>query len=1257
MELILGRETEIRWLEESVEQTLKGSTLFLFLEGTVGIGKTTLLNHATGYFSQKTRDRCIATYQCLPSYDKDEKFRPWQSILGQLVTGAPTDSVKKGFFSKLTGNKEQVLDVAAKIMNIVPGLNLASAAIEIGMAIKGDGGNPNDVKEQFNKYSENPVEFYSKVIIGLAKKKPTLIILDDIHLTDSASINVLNALMKNIIAEEDKPTLCIMGAYRTSESSAQDTGLESIASFLTTWSKRYAQKGLLTTKVLAPLENDSIIKLINSELNEVSGLSQDAIKWLIEKASGSPFMTKRIVSMLKDENVICLSDGKYTMSDDLVVDGKKYEYRGRLLELVRSGIFDDIESLFAEGLDKLTMDEVTTLKYASVQGLQFGSKPLAISLDISEEETLEKLYSLSKKGLLKQAGEVYVGTDTHQTFTFNSNAFYQVVNKQLFDAQKRLIHTKLAKWYEDTFNSVLSAITNSKKYADNESFKQDIDLLQGRGEEVSKYAISYYISADLPFSALDVYLKYAELIFEQLLGDKSNMIFVGPGDGDKRSVSDRAKLHSICVKIDRLIEDVQKRKMVDNVSSALLLEGRAYYIKAQAARAFGDYRTALQNFALAEKSLGWIDERKLKYKILLDKTRCHIASGMYENARAEYHGVLQGMDFFKDAINEIADRLLFILKNEESRLSSSLNDQLIEKFKTYDDKTPLAKLIAYNISTALESFVLQDEQAIFKTADTLLPYINNDNRDAVFDIFKEMFSEITSFYTSPDIDEEFANADNIENPIKNVCLALKLFEYINFPPNKKMEVKVIYAGFLIEIRGTAAEWLDLIEENRDQYREGIEDDINRLKETLEGDGIISPSNIVKIINEIDIESKWRGLIKSALDSALIENPEQLLQYGNKLINHYEKENDIEALIDIKSSIAAQLSNFGDYKGFDIEDMKNRLLNEAELLLVRYPDKIDVPSQINYWQSIGNLRCDFGNIQDGLNALIKALEMSKENDDYFMFKTVYSDAEQFAKKAKNLTQYSKIKDLYEAAKDKLKKIEEVTEIGKGVEPEEFYADVETKALSYEKKADYMDNNDQALSYYMKAIELLDKVPHGKTYQDDIYEKIAEKYKARLEAEEVEEKEHKKIADEMVGYYEKAYSINEDLMDYGRMIGINTSLMEIYESTLFDESAWFKRFLQTKDLALKIGDIMKLEELIEKVVPDYNQEFIYDESDCEEDEMSSSLTLPDDDLKAFYAKISRFFSSKGLTDMQENLKEGLIRYATRLEKPDLIAFAKG
>lgn len=1248
MELILGRETEIRWLEESVEQSLKGSTLFLFLEGTVGIGKTTLLNHATGYFSQKTRDRCIATYQCLPSYDKDEKFRPWQSILGQLVTGAPTDSGKKGFFSKLTGNKEQVLDVAAKIMNIVPGLNLASAAIEIGMAIKGDGGDPDDVKKQFNKYSENPVEFYSKVIIGLAKKKPTLIILDDIHLTDSASINVLNALMKNIIAEEDKPTLCIMGAYRTSESSAQNTGLESIASFLTTWSKRYAQKGLLTTKVLAPLENDSIIKLINSELNEVSGLSQDAIKWLIEKASGSPFMTKRIVNMLKDENVICLSDGKYTMSDDLVVDGKKYEYRGRLLELVRSGIFDDIESLFAEGLDKLTMDEVTTLKYASVQGLQFGSKPLAISLDISEEETLEKLYSLSKKGLLKQAGEVYVGTDTHQTFTFNSNAFYQVVNKQLFDAQKRLIHTKLAKWYEDTFNSVLSAITNSKKYADNESFKQDIDLLQGRGEEASRYAISYYISADLPFSALDVYLKYAELIFEQLRGDKSSMLFVGIGDMD---VNSRAKLHSICVKIDRLIEDAQKRKMVDNLSSALLLEGRAFYLKASAAFASGDYRTALQNFSLAEKSLGWIDERKLKYKILLDKTCCHIASGMYENARAEYQGLLQGIDLFKDAITEIADRLLYILKYDDSQLASSLNDQLIEKLKSYEDKTPLAKLIAHNIETAL--LEQRDEQIIFKMADIFMPHINNDNRDAIFKIFEDVPSIVT-IYLSPD--EEPASFGYVEYALKISHAALKLFDYMEFPSVKKMKVKAKYASFLMEMRNKATEWLSQFEEDEELFDQ---EQIEGLKTLIEGDSPIAGRHIIKIINEIDIESEWRHLIKSALDAALIENPEQLLQYGNKLINHYEKENDIEALIDIKSTIALQLSNFDDYKGYDIEGMKNRLLNEAETLLIRYPDMIDLPSQINHWQFIGTLKCDFGNIQDGLNALIKALEMSKDNDDYFMFKTVYSDAEQFAKKAKNLTQYSKIKDLYEAAKDKLKKVEEVKEPGEGVEAEEFYADAETKALSYEKKADSVEDDDLALSYYMKAIELLDKVPHGKTYQDDIYEKIADKYKARLEAEEVEAKEHKKIVDEMVGYYEKAYSINEDLMDYGRMIGINKDLMEIYESTLFDENAWLKRFLQTTDLALKTGYIMELEELYEKVVPDYEPEFVFDEAELEEDMTYSDCykTLPDDELKKFYTEFSKFFSAKGLTDVQEKMREGLVRYATRLEKPDLIAFAKG
>ena len=63
---IVGREKELKWLTDSVDTMLTGKPAFRFLEGTVGIGKTALLELTQEYFAQKApADKCAASYQCI----------------------------------------------------------------------------------------------------------------------------------------------------------------------------------------------------------------------------------------------------------------------------------------------------------------------------------------------------------------------------------------------------------------------------------------------------------------------------------------------------------------------------------------------------------------------------------------------------------------------------------------------------------------------------------------------------------------------------------------------------------------------------------------------------------------------------------------------------------------------------------------------------------------------------------------------------------------------------------------------------------------------------------------------------------------------------------------------------------------------------------------------------------------------------------------------------------------------------------------
>jgi len=96
--------------------------------------------------------------------------------------------------------------------------------------------------------------------------------------------------------------LGIFGSYRTTESTADFVEIGSFKALC----QRYASTGIFNSLELPPLTKESISTFIDFELDRIGGLPTYAVEWIYSESNGNPFLTKNILKILKENNIVFL---------------------------------------------------------------------------------------------------------------------------------------------------------------------------------------------------------------------------------------------------------------------------------------------------------------------------------------------------------------------------------------------------------------------------------------------------------------------------------------------------------------------------------------------------------------------------------------------------------------------------------------------------------------------------------------------------------------------------------------------------------------------------------------------------------------------------------------------------------------------------------------------------------------------------------------------------------------------------------------
>lgn len=401
---LVGRERELAQLTDIIDRyrtTLKGQTVLV--EGEGGIGKTRLM--------LELRRTCEAAgVEVLQaSADRIESSTPYQAIgpaIAQLCRLPLDADLARIALGERLGQDPARRD-RAPLLNDVLRLGLAENSFTAGL---------NDQAR-----SDNLVSLVVDLITESASARPMVLVLEDLHWFDAASMSMLQALIRNV------GNVVFALSTRPRHDATGDA-----------WSAlRNAPE---TVRVdLGPLSPTSTAELLRDTLG-TTAIPRPVLDIATERAGGNPFYIGELVLALRETGLIRVDDGVCTVSSP---DGR--------IDTV--ALPTTLQRVVHSRIDRLSAEHQVFLKVACVLGRTF------------DLETLEQVWPMTRNhrparelaAELETTGIVARAPNTPEVMEFKHAIVSDALYDALLFAHRREIHGATATALESRFHDDIPA--------------------------------------------------------------------------------------------------------------------------------------------------------------------------------------------------------------------------------------------------------------------------------------------------------------------------------------------------------------------------------------------------------------------------------------------------------------------------------------------------------------------------------------------------------------------------------------------------------------------------------------------------------------------------------------------------------------------------------------------------------------------------------------------------------------------------------
>jgi DNA-binding NarL/FixJ family response regulator/tetratricopeptide (TPR) repeat protein len=318
----VGRESELAQLEAALEALRARTSLCVALEGEPGIGKTRLL----GELRQRGEERgCLVLSGSAAEFERDLPFSVWADALDPYVAS-----------QELGLDATWDPELLGELAEVLPSLHRSDATVRHSL---GD--------ERYRVHRA-----VRKLLALLAGARPLVLVLDDMHWSDGASIELLAALLRRGV---DAPVLLALG-YRPGRAATRLAPALAVPS-----ARRIA---------LGPLDQAHAVELLG-------GVDPHAAAAIYRHGGGNPFYLEQLA---RTSVAVLGGDG--------VTD-------------VGGGVPAAVAASLAEELASLSATERALLDAAAVAGEPFDPDLAAAIAELSTADGLAALDALLALDLVR----------------------------------------------------------------------------------------------------------------------------------------------------------------------------------------------------------------------------------------------------------------------------------------------------------------------------------------------------------------------------------------------------------------------------------------------------------------------------------------------------------------------------------------------------------------------------------------------------------------------------------------------------------------------------------------------------------------------------------------------------------------------------------------------------------------------------------------------------------------------------------------
>lgn len=402
---LFGREAAMQFLRDRFHRALNGRRQIVFITGDPGIGKTSLISAFLERVAAPA-NATVASGCCIPALSRREAYYPVLDALGRLCR---VDAA---------GSPIQVLARFAPTW-LLQFPDLVEAAD--GPSI------PEPAGESGGRMLREIVD----ALEALSRVHPLVLVLEDLHAADEATLDVIAALAHRSTAAR----LLLLASYRPVDAILARHPVRSVEQELRV-------RGLCRELALEALAFSATLDFIDARFGDALSVHAFAER-MHEQTGGNPlFLITAIDSMIAG-GVIVRSSGGWDL------DGAV----SRLPSLVP----DSLREIIEMQIRRLDDADQELLSIACVAGLRFNAALIAEELETDAETAEQRCERLAERNMiLRRDGcdELPDGTVTI-AYTFQHSLYYEVLHRRQAPLRRARLHQRMGQRIESLYASRL----------------------------------------------------------------------------------------------------------------------------------------------------------------------------------------------------------------------------------------------------------------------------------------------------------------------------------------------------------------------------------------------------------------------------------------------------------------------------------------------------------------------------------------------------------------------------------------------------------------------------------------------------------------------------------------------------------------------------------------------------------------------------------------------------------------------------------